>query len=282
VNILVKGGTDSGKTYVGSSPGGHISLVSADDGSGRQRFRLEASEEGCYHLLIAGGTWPRKAMLSCRANGYVDLWEHDDGSKRQRWRLTLLDDRGSLLQQLRTIDSCISLFDALMKKARDHSNNIGGAKLGVGIGMLLAGIFTLPFGGAALLGVGLAGLIAEVGIEIGDSANKGNQKEQLQSILDNFKQSTEDLCNLAKKLDESAGLSVLARQLESLPAADRQRILNDSQGILSCTGVTGLVARNLDFKISDSLGKSLATQVGRQAKFLGTPFCRRWKKWKVP
>lgn len=87
-NIVIAGGTDDGKVYLSCCANGKVDLYTKDDGSGRQLWKLEPSDDmSYYHITVHGGTDSGKKYLSCTAGGLVDLYSRDDGSGRQQWLL---------------------------------------------------------------------------------------------------------------------------------------------------------------------------------------------------
>ena len=84
-NVRVGGGTNADRTVLSCRADGHVDLWARDDGSGRQKWMLEAVGPSTFNIHVGGGTNAGKKLLSCRADGHVDLWERDDSSGRQKW-----------------------------------------------------------------------------------------------------------------------------------------------------------------------------------------------------
>jgi len=110
-NILVKGGTDKGATYLSTNEEGYkLRLSPNDDGSGRQRWTLDKVSDGVYNIKVFGGTIKRTFLSGWEFEDgqgvqWVDLCDKDDGSGRQQWKLKvpLIDvsfslDKGEILQ----------------------------------------------------------------------------------------------------------------------------------------------------------------------------------------
>ena len=94
-NIYISDGVSSvGRMLSVPEDGSRSDLYKVDDGSGRQRWRLQRSADGVtYNLVIDGGVRAGRKYLSTRSDGSaVDLYTSDDGSGRQRWRLQLSPD----------------------------------------------------------------------------------------------------------------------------------------------------------------------------------------------
>jgi len=91
--IKVLGGTCPGKTYLSATfvkEEGDVRLHGYDDESGRQRWKIEACGDDCFHLRLAGGTRGDRRLLGKSTTGEtaLELCAAHDGSGRQRWRLT--------------------------------------------------------------------------------------------------------------------------------------------------------------------------------------------------
>merc|ERR1711956_166566 len=73
-----------------NSQGTRVNFWTADDGSGRQRWKIKGPiAGGGYNIIVAGGVKGNRKYLSTNSAGTrVDLWIKDDGSGRQRWKMT--------------------------------------------------------------------------------------------------------------------------------------------------------------------------------------------------
>ena len=89
-NILVFGGTESGKKYLSCQQNGYVDLWSHDDESGRQKWIIEDISVDTYNIKVFSGTNAGESFLSCTKEGLVDLYSQDDNSGRQQWKLNLL------------------------------------------------------------------------------------------------------------------------------------------------------------------------------------------------
>jgi hypothetical protein len=98
-NISISGGVAPATRRLLSvtADGNQADLYITDDGSGRQRFRLQLSaDRATYNIVVLGGVRSGRQYLSTTGDGTrVDLYTSDDGSGRQRWRLQLSADRRS-------------------------------------------------------------------------------------------------------------------------------------------------------------------------------------------
>jgi len=76
--------------------GKKMDLSNTDDGSGRQRWKINKLKDGHYNILVkcfekkcVNGT--KRYLSTTESGATVDLWMKDDKSGRQRWKL--FDDR---------------------------------------------------------------------------------------------------------------------------------------------------------------------------------------------
>ena len=83
MQVRVKGGTFGGRILLSCTADlAKVDLFTTDDNSGRQKWYLEPTGFGNYHIIVHNGRW----YLSCTSDGAkVDLFSTDDGSGRQRW-----------------------------------------------------------------------------------------------------------------------------------------------------------------------------------------------------
>lgn len=87
----------NGRKYLSSSKNGElVSLWYEDDGSGRQRWILEYTEEGYYHIKVDNGVYYDKTFLSCSSDGvYSSVWYEDDNSGRQQWYIERINENST-------------------------------------------------------------------------------------------------------------------------------------------------------------------------------------------
>jgi len=88
-NIRAAGGVGN-RSFLSCNENGKVDLWTQDDGSGRQRWMLNAKsfvqENRGHNIYAAGGTSTSRTMFSCPEDGQkVDLWTNDDNSGRQVW-----------------------------------------------------------------------------------------------------------------------------------------------------------------------------------------------------
>ncbi len=95
-HIRIAGGTPIDRKYLSAGlDGNYVDLFSSDDGSGRQRWVIEAPAHSFFilggkpkwvHIRVAGGTPPKRTLLSVSSDGEIaDLFGKDDDSGRQKW-----------------------------------------------------------------------------------------------------------------------------------------------------------------------------------------------------